>query len=379
MDTRKRVFVFSCVHKWDDVRVFHKQAMSLSRFYDVQLHAIADFEYKRVNGVDVYGLPNYGKRYKRPLLWWELLKRAVKAHADIYHFHDPELIPTGLLITWITHKPVIYDIHEDYPKAILTKSWIPKFIRKPIAAFFDWFQKLCVKGFAQVIVVTEELQRSFRSDRVTLVQNFPLLAMRDDVEKLIEQRRQHGEHVKLVYAGGLTEIRGIYEMVKAFDYIPKDMNVNLILAGSFNDKGYEQKVLDYIKTENRISFIGQVSYNDAYQLMCDSDIGLICFKPVAHNTHSLSNKMFEYMSVGIPVIASDFELWKDIIEGNNCGIMVDPLDSRQIADAIVYLTKNPDKRAEMGINGYKAYMNKYNWGAEERKLLDAYERLLKNR
>ncbi|MDK2992100.1 MAG: hypothetical protein PWP48_1333 [Clostridiales bacterium] len=376
MSGREKVFIFSCVHKWDDVRVYHKQAMSLARFYDVQVHAIADFEYRKVNGVEIYGLPNYGKRYKRPLLWWALLKRAIKARADIYHFHDPELIPTGLLVGWITGKPVIYDIHEDYPRAILTKSWIPKYIRKPVAYAFDGFQKLCGKGFAQIIVVTEELQRSFKSDKVTLVQNFPLLSMRDDVESLIERRRQNGQHVKLVYAGGLTDIRGIYEMVKAFDYIPKDMDVNMILAGSFNDERYEKKVLDYIAGEKRITYIGQVSYNDAYQLMCESDIGLICFKPVGHNTHSLSNKMFEYMSVGIPVIASDFPLWRGIIETNDCGIMIDPLDSRQIAQAITYLAQNPDKRAQMGMNGYKAYKDKYNWAAEERKLLDVYERIL---
>ena len=76
--------------------------------------------------------------------------------------------------------------------------------------------------------------------------------------------------------------------------------------------------------------------------------------------------MFEYMSSGVPVIASNFPLWREIIEGNNCGICVDPLNPTAIATAIDTLAKDPDRARQMGRNGQKAVLEKFNWSAEEK-------------
>ncbi len=89
------------------------------------------------------------------------------------------------------------------------------------------------------------------------------------------------------------------------------------------------------------------------------------------------NKMFEYMSAGIPVIASDFPLWREIIEGCGCGICVDPLDPKKIAEAIDYLVDNPEIARRMGENGRKAVYDRYNWDVEEKKLLALYDSLLR--
>jgi glycosyltransferase involved in cell wall biosynthesis len=85
--------------------------------------------------------------------------------------------------------------------------------------------------------------------------------------------------------------------------------------------------------------------------------------------------MFEYMAAGVPVIASHFPLWRQIVEGNACGICVDPLDPQAIAGAIDYLATHPEDAERMGRNGQRAVAAKYNWNIEEQKLLDFYAAL----
>lgn len=92
---------------------------------------------------------------------------------------------------------------------------------------------------------------------------------------------------------------------------------------------------------------------------------------------SLPIKMFEYMSAGIPVVASNFPLWKEIIEKNRCGVCVDPLSPKDIAKAINFIVQNPQIAQKMGENGKRAILEKYNWQIEEQKLFNIYEGLLK--
>ena len=110
--------------------------------------------------------------------------------------------------------------------------------------------------------------------------------------------------------------------------------------------------------------------------MARSIAGMILFHPEPNHVDAQPNKMFEYMSAGMPVIASNFPLWREIMEGSECGICVDPLNSEEIAKAIQFIIKHPAKAEQMGKNGRRALVDRYNWEMEEKKLLGFYKKVL---
>jgi glycosyltransferase involved in cell wall biosynthesis len=113
------------------------------------------------------------------------------------------------------------------------------------------------------------------------------------------------------------------------------------------------------------------------QVLGRSVAGLVTFHSLPNHIDAQPNKMFEYMSAGIPVIASDFPLWREIVLGNECGLCVDPMDAAAIAKAIDYLVQHPDEARQMGENGRRAVLERYNWSVEEAKLLGFYNQILR--
>ena len=141
----------------------------------------------------------------------------------------------------------------------------------------------------------------------------------------------------------------------------------------------ESKVEESLKSSSgwvNVNELGLLDRKSVKSVMSESLAGIVTFHPHLNHIESQPNKMFEYMSAGLPVIASNFPLWKSIIEGNKCGICVDPKKPDQIANAIDFLFENPKIAISMGENGKKSIMKKYNWSIEEKKLIKLYEKLL---
>ncbi|MCY1522537.1 Glycosyl transferases group 1 [compost metagenome] len=110
--------------------------------------------------------------------------------------------------------------------------------------------------------------------------------------------------------------------------------------------------------------------------MSRSVAGVVTFLSAPNHIDAQPNKMFEYMSAGIPVVGSNFPLWKSIIEGNRCGVCVDPANPTEIAEAIDYLFTHQAEAREMGARGRAAVLDKYNWDGEGVKLLSLYREVL---
>jgi glycosyltransferase involved in cell wall biosynthesis len=371
--------ILTSVHPCFDVRIFQKQAISLARAgYQVTLVAVADFEEKVVDQVRILGLPQSRSRGLRPLNWYRTLKIALREQADVYHFHDPELLFVGSMIRALTRRPVIYDVHENYPQDILTKEWIPHALRKAFSKLFRLFEDNMAKRMDAVVVVNEHLAERFRGkSRVVTISNYSRIDR-------FAQRQSHTEEKSrrlrpyFVYAGRISDDRGIYECLEAVRSLEND--VDLVCAGRIGHVSNEEfkSLLDGAQSSAPFQYLGLLPYEDMPELLRGARGGLLCLRATPNNVLGTPNKLFEYMSAGIPVIASDFPFVRQVVSDADCGLLVQPDDIEQIALAMSHLLRHEQDATRMGRNGLRAASERYNWQMEEKKLLSLYGTLLES-
>ncbi|WP_078431932.1 glycosyltransferase family 4 protein [Metabacillus halosaccharovorans] len=364
-----KVCHLTSVHKYNDIRISVKECSSLvGENYEVHLVA-PNTSVENFNGIHVHGVKNsYKGRIKRAKNYTrDIYRKAIEIDAEIYHFHDPELIPVGLRLKR-KGKKVIYDIHEDVPRQILTKHWIPKYLRYLISFVFEIFENRSVRKFNALVAATPHIANRFQkyNNNVVNINNYP-------IKKELSSPTQipfADKEKSVIYIGGISKDRGSINCVKAID----NTKVTLKIAGNFANS-HERKVLEDLEGWKKVNFLGFLDRKEVKKELETSMAGLVLLEPRANYIDSLPIKMFEYMATGLPVIASNFSLWQDIIEGNKCGICVDPLNVKDISNAINWLMDNPEKAMEMGRNGQKAVDTRYNWEAESDKLIQLYERI----
>ena len=330
-----------------------------------------------VKNVKIIPLVKPGNRFQRMTKnAWHIYRKAVATNADIYHFHDPELITVGIMLK-LFGKKVIYDVHEDYSEAILYKEWIPLNMRKIIAFFSNSFEKSLARFFDGIVVVTNLIGSRFisaKTKNVIEVKNFPLSHQIAAQEFSVPWKDR--ENI-VVFIGSISKVRGIKEMISAMNLLPKERNIKLILAGNFTSVSLAEE----IRCEpgwDRCEHVGYVHFKDSLKFFGQARMGFVLTHPVANLRNGLPVKLFEYMNAGIPVIASDFPLWREIIEKAGCGICVNPLNPEAIAEAIIHLIEHPAESEAMGMRGRKAVEEIYNWDMEEKKLLNFYNTLSVN-
>jgi glycosyltransferase involved in cell wall biosynthesis len=373
-----KVCVLSSVHPCFDVRIFEKQARSLSAAgYEVTLAGIADFKERFVEGIRVLGLPQPRSRALRPLNWWRILRIALREKAELYHVHDPELLPVCMLIRIATGRPAIYDVHENYPEDILTKEWIPDPLRQLVSAIFRAFEDQAVRLMDGVVVVNQHLEQRFaHKTRVATVRNYSRL------EPFLESEGRTSRNDSrtipyFVYAGRVSDDRGIHECLRALESLG-DTGARLFCAGRIGHVSNEtlRGLLQDRQPDKFFKYLGLLPYEEIPGLFRKALAGLLCFQPTPNNLLGTPNKLFEYMSAGIPVIASDFPFIREVVEDADCGLLVQPDDPGQIASAMDHLLHHPEVAARMGENGLRAARERYNWQLEERKLLSLYDEVL---
>ncbi|MDO5285232.1 MAG: glycosyltransferase [Actinomycetia bacterium] len=361
-----KVRQLSTVHAVGDTRVLHKECKSLlAAGYDVALIASHQGD-EVVEGVPVLGIGTAPNRlWRMTVSAARLLRRALAEDADIYHFHDPELIGVGLLLR-LRGKKVVYDVHEDVPKQIMNKFWIAEPFKRPLAVAATLAEKAAAAGLSGVVTATPSIAEKFPPGKTVVVQNFPEADLADEVSGTPFPERRNA----FVYVGGLSEQQGLFEMLDAFTRLPDGLTG--VLAGKFKQKEREARAHP---GWSRVRYPGVVGRTQVVRELRDAVCGLVLDHPITNYVDAYSTKMFEYLACGIPVICSDFPLWVELVERYQCGVALDPFDTEQVAEWILRYHTDPELARTHGENGRRAIADHLNWRIEFAKLSDLYGRI----
>lgn len=364
-----RVCHITTGHLPTDGRIFQRECRSLAKKYEVWLIAPNTKGFKQ-DGVTVVGVNLPKGRIKKLFHLQPFFKKALEINADIYQFHEPELLPFGKKLRK-KGKRVIFDSHEDAPQQLAEKQWIPQFLRKPIAHLYAVYEKRALKGFDAVISVTPSIVERLKeiNPETYMITNYPEFQETQD-------NRKFGRFI--CFAGGISPQWMHDKVVKAIE----GCDVTYLLAGKVQDEEYFSG-LSSLSSWHQVDYKGLLPHNQVWSLMEQSSAGIALNDYVANVGYKLGSlgntKLFEYMMAGIPVIATNFILWKEIVEGYDCGICVNPHNVDEIRSAILFFINNPEEAKRKGDNGRRAVKDKYCWETQEPVLFEMYDRVISNK
>ena len=369
----KTVVHLTSAHARYDTRIFLKMCCSLAEVSDYKVSlVVADGLGNEIkNSVYIYDVgTKFQNRFSRMVLTVnKVFEKAISLNADIYHLHDPELMPIGYKLKKLGKK-VIFDAHEDLPNQILSKHYLSPLMRKILSFTAKHTESYYCKFFDGVIVAAEpSIKDKFLkiNSNTVVINNYPIL---EEFVKLPIDKKIPNQ---VCYVGGLARTRGIVEIIQAIAMTKNPCK--LILAGDFSDIELEKEVKGLSGWKN-VEFLGYIEREGVKNLYKQSSIGLVTLHPTPSYLNSMPIKMFEYMCSDLAVVASDFELWQPIIMDNGCGIQVNPLSPQEIANALDELIENAEATKKMGEKGREIAVKSYNWLGEQRTLLNFYQDLL---
>lgn len=364
-----KVCHITSAHPRYDQRILLKECVSLAKTgYDTYLVVNDGKTDEEFEGVKIRSTQfKANTRFKRFVLSHSRLYNiARELDADIYHFHDPDLLPMMSKLRR-KGKKVIFDSHENIPKQILSKGWLPSPLRKIVAWLYEKYEKRVISHASCAITVTPAIVDRYIEfqEKTYLVTNYPLLR-----EKVVKDRTK----LKTIgFAGGVGEL---YNHLTILDAIKSIDDIVYYLAGKMSSEYYAQ--LNRHPSWPKVKYLGLLTHFDVYGLIYNNTAIGMCLHS-AIQTEGIGSfgvvKLFEMMEQGIPVICTDYPIWEEINDKYEFGICVDPKDTEAIREAIVFLLDNPDQARQLGENGRRAVEVEYNWETQERVLLEAYKSL----
>lgn len=370
--SRPQTLHLASAHAAGDPRIFQKECRTLAaagfRVGLVVPHAHDD----EVDGVRVHAVPPPTSGADRLARTTRAVVRRALAEAEgpdtVFHVHDAELLPLALGLA-LRGRRVVYDAHEDTPRQTQHMAWIPPPLRRPAGWTYAALEALGGRLFAGVVAAVPAIARRFPDAKTVLVRNFPVLDGQADPGPPLAERE-----AVLAYVGAITRARGAEEMVRAVGALPEALGARLELGGTPYPAGLGAD-LAALPGGRRTRFAGYLGRAEVDGLLRRARVGLVVLHPTPQYEEAYPTKLFEYMAAGVPAVASDFPLWRRMVEDAGCGLLVDPLDVDAIAAACRRLLTDDALAQRMGEAGRRAALDRYAWAPEGRRLVAFYRAL----
>lgn len=372
-----KVCHFASVHTIDDTRVFHRECSSLAQQFDVTLIGIGNFTGER-NGVRIIGIPKPPSRiYRLLFITWQVFFKALRVNARIYHIHDAELLPFGILLS-IFGKKVIYDIHENTFEDIRHKPWIPGSIKFVSSAAYRIMEKIASWFMHYILVIAKpEFASCFSTNRYTIIQNFAEVR---ELEQYRVANRSHLQGNHIFYMGTLHDMYYDFNKIIEAVYLLKQKGILVELHCAGFAKNYLSNELPhstfYPDIQSQITFYGHQTTAFTYALSKQCKMAICLKNQPAPILVSHERKFFEYLALGIPFICCDSHIYTDVLEKYPAGMAVDLTSPRAIAEAMQYMLTQPQLLDQMQLQCIAAADATYNWKSQEKILLELYASLI---
>jgi glycosyltransferase involved in cell wall biosynthesis len=369
----KKILHISTIHPRRDTRIFYRECISLSKNgYEVYLLVADGLGSESIEGVNIIDIGKTTNRIKNFFLSYSLILKQVKAiKPNLVHFHDAELM---MVCKVITNKdiPVFYDIHENVAMQILDKKHLNPFARYVFHHIYELIEKFLINSFHLILAEDSYLSiYKLKGKSRWVVLNLPQINGFIDYIKA-DRSKEKG----VFYIGGISNHRGLDTTIEALKILKK-RNVDFFMHYVGPKPSIELlNKLDIEPIKDNITFYGRMDLTDGYDISQKCKVGLGVLKPIENYKYSYPTKIFEYMSIKLPVITSNFELYRNVVETYNCGYCINPFSARDLANCIETIFKDKKLSLEMGNNGFDLVTTKFNWQNQEKTLIESYNKVL---
>ena len=365
------------VHLWRDTRIFLKMCRSLAEAgHRVSLVAIdrdaTENTMLTEAGVEVHLLAGHAirNRFNRAFKGgWMVARKAMALKGDIVHLHDPELIAHIPMLRTSGLK-VIFDAHEDFVGQTDSRDWASGWRRWPVEGVSWALQQTVNRVASHIITATEKIAERHPPSKTTVINNYPIigeLQVAEEAALPLTQRPKRG-----IYVGGMNDIRGLREVIEALDMADNVEGFDLV--GAFQSAAFHQE-LETLPGWRKVTHHGLCSRDEVARLMGQARFGVVTFHALRNHVEAKPNKLFEYLSAGLPVVHSHFPLWCGITQHAGVGIPVDPADAQSVAAGMNKIVDHPDLNA-IAVRAVELIENELNWTQESKRLLSVIDALL---
>lgn len=253
---------------------------------------------------------------------------------------------------------VIYDTHEDFSKKILLRGWIPKPIRVVVAKLVDVMERLASKISNGMIVTQKEQAQKFKGS--FFIGNAPIVSPTSKYPLA-----KSNEKLELVYLGGISKDRGLAYMLDLLESLNKHRDTKLTLIGfPINDNFLEEA--QKLPIWKQVNYLGAMKQEEAFELVAQADFGMVTILDVADYKHTSPNKIYEYMMLGTPFVATNFPAWMEQLDALNSGLFtsVDSVEA-QLIEQLIAIKKDTELYQDMAKCGVQYTQNIFNWDITE--------------
>jgi glycosyltransferase involved in cell wall biosynthesis len=373
-----RIFFFTSGHSPFSERLFFRELLSLKKKYR-DLSIIAPYTKKNESrqGISVISTRKRRSRYNRFSTLFDLFRNGLKNKPDVLHCHEPDSFLVGLLIRKLLgNGKVVYDCHEFHPLSFTEN--LPRYLGIPLQKLIRYIEDFMVSRADAVITVNDKLGNRFKKNNrnVTILPNYPPLAIFEKAKR--STRIFSANCVSFIYVGSLSAERGLFKMVDILSVANSFEKCRLTLIGNFTEEKTKRVFWKYAADKNvsdLIDYKGYLPHEEICHQLMKCDIGLCLLDDRLRYQWSEPIKYFEYSAAGLPVVLSNLQAMKNLIDTNNNGCVVSFDSMEEIKDAVKTLLKNKEEAARMGERGQVAFKVKYNWEALETRLFGLYSSL----